>query len=74
MMTIDMALVVLLISLILSVLAGGVFIGRLSEKVKHNRADINYHQEEVKEALKENEEEHRAIINKLDAALLRGRE
>ena len=47
-MTIDLALLALLISLILAVLTGGVFIGRLSEKVRSNRLEIEENKVDAK--------------------------
>jgi len=71
-MTIDLAMLALLISLILAVLAGGVFIGRLSEKVRSNRLEIDANKEEAKAYRLENREEHKTIAVKLDRIIMNG--
>ena len=75
-MNIDIALLGVLISLILAVLVSGVFIGRLSEKVRGNRIDINENKDEAKDEAnvyrKENREEHKAIADRLDKLIMNG--
>ena len=71
-MTIDLALLALLISLILAVLAGGVFIGRLSEKVRSNRLEIEEEKADNRAERKENREEHKAIVSRLDKLIMNG--
>ncbi len=71
-MTIDLALLALLISLILAVLTGGVFIGRLSEKVRSNRLEIEGNKADAKAERKENREEHRTIVARLDKLIMNG--
>ena len=71
-MTIDLALLALLISLILAVLTGGVFIGRLSEKVRSNRLKIEGNKADAKAERKENREEHRTIVARLDKLIMNG--
>ena len=71
-MTIDLALLAIMISLILAVLAGGVFIGRLSEKVKSNRLEIEENKADAKAERRENREEHKTIVARLDKLITNG--
>ncbi len=61
-MAIDVALLGGFITLLLAVLAGGFYLGRLSEKVRNNRFDIEDAKEREKEYRKENREEHLTIM------------
>ena len=71
-MTIDIALLALLISLIMAVLAGGVFIGKLTERVRSNRLEIEQNKDEAKAYRLENREEHKVIVERLDKLILEG--
>ena len=71
-MTIEVAMVALLVSLIMSVLGGGVWLGKLSEKVRHNRYNIEDQKSNMETYRKENREEHQAIISRLDTIITNG--
>jgi len=71
-MTIDVALLGVLISLIFAVLIGGVFIGRLSEKVASNRREIGQQQKNIDAYREENREEHKGIVARLDKLIMNG--
>ncbi|KKN00321.1 hypothetical protein LCGC14_1138940 [marine sediment metagenome] len=61
------------ITLVLALVAGSVTMGRLFEKVKGNRSDINENRDEQRQEReqdrKENREEHNSMSIKLDAVL-----
>lgn len=65
-MTLDTTILAVLITLIMAVLAGGVWAGKMSEKIKGNRYDIEDQKEDMKSYRLENGEEHKAIILRLD--------
>ena len=71
-MAIDTALLGILISLLVSVIIGSVWIGKMSEKVQNNRTDIEAHRIEQKEYQSENKEEHKTIIARLDKLISNG--
>jgi len=71
-MTIDTTILALLISLILAVLAGGVWVGRMSEKIRGNRFDIEGNKDKLEIYRKENKDEHAAMIVKLDRLITNG--
>ncbi len=71
-MTIDVAVLAVGISLILAVLAGGVFIGRLSEKVRSNRFEIEEQKKVASRYREENREEHKTIVARLDRLIMNG--
>ncbi len=65
-MTIDITILAILISLIISILAGGAWLGRMWEKIKSNRRDIDENKDDVKTYQRENADQHRVIISRLD--------
>ena len=71
-MTIDIAVLGLLITLLLAVLAGGFFLGKLTEKVSSNRKEIEDNKAEAIAYRKENREEHKAMVVKLDRIIMNG--
>ena len=71
-MTIDLALLSVLITLILAVLAGGFFLGKLTERVRSNRLEIEQNKDEAKAYRLENREEHKVIVERLDKLILEG--
>ena len=71
-MTIDMALLSVLITLILAVLAGGYFLGKLTERVHSNRLEIDENKREAIAYRKENREEHAVIVSRLDRLISNG--
>ena len=71
-MTIDMALLSVLVTLILAVLAGGYFLGKLTERVKGTRIDIDENKREAIAYRKENREEHAVIVARLDKLIMDG--
>jgi len=71
-MAIDTALLGIMISLIISVVIGSVWVGKLSERVRNNRFDIETHRTEQKEYQTENKEEHQKIIVRLDRIITNG--
>ena len=72
-MTIDTAVLGVLVSLIFSVLGGGYFLGRLTERVKSNRMEIEENKKDAAEYKKENKEAHADRNRKLDKLLLNGK-
>ena len=71
-MTIDMAVLSVLITLMLAVLAGGFFLGKLTERVHSNRLEIEDNKEDARAYREENREEHKAIVVKLDKIIVNG--
>ena len=71
-MTIDLALLSVLITLILAVLAGGFFLGKLTERVRSNRLEIEENKKDAIDYRKENREEHKVIVERLDKLILEG--
>jgi len=71
-MGIDTALLGIVISLIVSVVIGSVWVGKMSEKIRNNRTDIEVHKMEQKEYQRENKEEHKVIISRLDTIIMNG--
>ena len=71
-MTIDVALLGILITLIMAVLAGGFYMGRLTEKVRSNRLEIEENKKEAIAYRKENREEHEKIVQRLDRVISNG--
>ena len=71
-MTIDLALLSVGISLIMAMLAGGVVIGRALEKIKSNRLEIEENKKDAIDYRKENREEHKVIVERLDKLILEG--
>lgn len=71
-MTIETGILGVLISLILAVLAGGIWLGRLAERVRNNKDDILDSKQIVKEFQVENKKEHRDMITRLDKILRNG--
>ena len=71
-MTIDLALLSVLITLIMAVLVGGFFMGKLTERVRSNRLEIEQNKDEAKAYRLENREEHKVIVERLDKLILEG--
>ena len=71
-MTIDVALLGVMISLIMAVLAGGYFMGKLTERVRSNRLEIEENKREAIAYRKENREEHALIVARLDKLITNG--
>ena len=71
-MTIDMALLSVVITLIMAVLAGGYFLGKLTERVHSNRLEIGDNKKELVAYRKENREEHAVIVARLDRLITNG--
>lgn len=65
-MTIDTAMLGIIITLLMGMLAGGVYVGRLSEKVKGNRTDIDAVKKEAHEDRERNSAEHSRLYEKLE--------
>jgi len=65
-MTIDTAMLGIIITLLMGMLAGGVYVGRLSEKVKGNRSDIDADKKEAHEDRERNSAEHSRLYEKLE--------
>lgn len=83
-MQIDTAMVGVLVSIIVSLLAFAAWVGALHQKVRNNRDDIDEDKKEKKETIVqiraefksyqiENKNDHAQIFNKLDTILQNGK-
>ena len=65
-MSIDITILAIMISLILAIIGGGVWIGKITERVGNNRFDIEQQRTD-------NKEEHKEMNSKLDRILQNGK-
>ncbi len=71
-MTSDFALLGMVITLLLAVIALGFWAGRTTEKIRNNRFDIEEQKEDFKTYQNYNREEHKSMIVKLDTIITNG--
>ena len=72
-MDIDTTVLAILIVVLLSILSGGVWLGRMSEKVRNNRHDLEeekeMRREEAQTFRQDNRQEHKDMMVRIDKAL-----
>jgi len=71
-MQVDVAMVAILVTVFLAIIAVAFGYGVLTQKVKSNRIDINNVHEEFQTYRKENKQEHHEINSKLDTIIRNG--
>ena len=65
-MPVDVTVLALLITLVSAIIGIGIWAGKISERVAHNRKDIDENLTDLKVFTRENKEEHKDIIKRLD--------
>lgn len=71
-MVIEPTIIALFVPLIVALVAGGIWVGKISERVGNNRYDITGLGNSFREYQKSNQAEHMTIIARLDKILTNG--